>query len=170
MVRELGWKPSRSLSLVCFLHHFILVQLLSRGLVRLHAQSCLTLCDPMDCSPPGSSVHGIFQARTLEWVAISSSQGSSQPNPGIRRVTPVSLAVEVDSLFTTEPSGKSCLGASLFYIFYPYVLIVPFSRRCVSFIEVFVIHWKLGELGLLSLVFQKSDHHFWKTTFSVKGG
>ena len=33
-------------------------------------QSCLTLCDPMDCSPPGFSVHGILQARTLEWVAI----------------------------------------------------------------------------------------------------
>ena len=37
------------------------------------------LCDPMDCSPPGSSVHGILQARTLEWVAISFSRGSSQP-------------------------------------------------------------------------------------------
>ena len=36
-------------------------------------QSCLTLCDPMDCSPPGSSVHGILQARTLEWVVISLS-------------------------------------------------------------------------------------------------
>ena len=34
-------------------------------------QSCLTLCDPMDCSLPGSSIHGIFQARVLEWVAIS---------------------------------------------------------------------------------------------------
>ena len=43
------------------------------------AQSCPTLCDPMDCSPPGSSVHGVSQARTLEWVAISSSRGSSQP-------------------------------------------------------------------------------------------
>ena len=43
------------------------------------AQSCLTLCDPMECSPPGSSVHGIFQARTLEWFAISSSRGSSWP-------------------------------------------------------------------------------------------
>ena len=39
------------------------------------AQSCLTLCDPMDYNPPGSSVHGIFQARILEWVAISSSGG-----------------------------------------------------------------------------------------------
>ena len=43
------------------------------------SQSCLTLCNPMDCSPPGSSVHGIFQARILEWVAISFSRGSSQP-------------------------------------------------------------------------------------------
>ena len=41
------------------------------------AQSCLTLSDPMDCSPPGSSVHGIFQARVLEWVAIAFSDSSS---------------------------------------------------------------------------------------------
>ena len=43
------------------------------------AQSCSTLGDPMDCSLPGSSVHGIFQARVLEWVAISFSRGSSRP-------------------------------------------------------------------------------------------
>ena len=42
-------------------------------------QLCLTLCDPMDCSPPGSSVHGILQARILEWVAMSSSRESSRP-------------------------------------------------------------------------------------------
>ena len=42
-------------------------------------QSCLTLCDPMDCSLPSSSVHGILQARVLEWVAISFSRGSSRP-------------------------------------------------------------------------------------------
>ena len=41
------------------------------------AQSCLTHCDPMDYSPSGSSVHGIFSARILEWVAIYSSRGSS---------------------------------------------------------------------------------------------
>ena len=40
-------------------------------------QSCLTLCDPMDCRVPDSSVHGIFQTRVLEWVAISFSRGSS---------------------------------------------------------------------------------------------
>ena len=43
------------------------------------AQSCPTLCDPMDCSLPCSSIHGIFQARVLEWVAISFSRGSSRP-------------------------------------------------------------------------------------------
>ena len=43
------------------------------------AQSCLTLWDPIDCSLPGSSIHGIFQARVLEWVAISFSGGSSWP-------------------------------------------------------------------------------------------
>ena len=42
-------------------------------------QSCPTLCNPMSCSPPGSSVHGILQARILEWVAMPSSRGSSQP-------------------------------------------------------------------------------------------
>ena len=55
----------------------------------MHAQSlqsCQTLCDPMDCSPPGSPVHGISQARILEWVAISSSRGSSQPRD--RTVSP----------------------------------------------------------------------------------
>ena len=47
--------------------------------VRSVAKLCLTLCDPMDYSPPGSSAHGLFQARVLQWAAISSSRGSSQP-------------------------------------------------------------------------------------------
>ena len=42
-------------------------------------QLCLTLCNPIDCSPPGSSIHGILQARILECVAMSSSRGSSRP-------------------------------------------------------------------------------------------
>ena len=54
------------------------------------AQSCLTLWEPMDCSLPGSSVHGIFQAIVLEWIAISFSRGSSQP----RDWTQVSRIVE----------------------------------------------------------------------------
>ena len=53
--------------------------------VKLYAkllQSYPTLCDPLDCNPPGSSVHGILQARILEWVAMPSSQGSSWPRDG----------------------------------------------------------------------------------------
>ena len=50
--------------------------------IHMHAESlksCPVLCKPMDCSPPGSSVHGILQASILEWVAIHFSRGSSQP-------------------------------------------------------------------------------------------
>ena len=66
----------------------------------LVAQSRPTLCDPMEWSPPGSSVHGILQARILEWVAIPSSRGSSQP-----RIEPSSCALQMDSLLS-EPPGK----------------------------------------------------------------
>ena len=64
-------------------------------------QLCLTLCDPVDCSPPGSSVHGILQARILEWVAISFSRGIF-PNPGIE---PGSPALQADAL-TSELPGR----------------------------------------------------------------
>ena len=56
--------------------------------MHLVAQSCPTLCDPMDCSSPGSPVHGISQARILEWVAMPSSRGSSQPR-GRTQVSPI---------------------------------------------------------------------------------
>ena len=52
-------------------------------ILHVHAkllQLCPAVCDPVDCRPPGSSVHGIFQARILEWVAKPSSRGSSQPS------------------------------------------------------------------------------------------
>ena len=55
------------------------VELISKLTVCLVTQSYPTLWDPLDCSPPGSSVHWISQARILEWVAISFSRGSSRP-------------------------------------------------------------------------------------------
>ena len=64
------------------------------------AQLFPTLCDPMDCSLLGSSIHGIFQARILEWVAISFSRGSSQPKHQTQ------LSHTADSL-PTEPPGKN---------------------------------------------------------------
>ena len=67
----------------------------------LVAQLCLTLCDPMDCSPPGFSVPGIFQARTLEWIAIPFP--GDLPDPGIEPRSPtlqvVSLSSEPNRLF-----------------------------------------------------------------------
>ena len=73
------------------------------------AQSCLTLCDPIDCSLPGSSVHGIFQAIILEWIAISFSRGSSQP----RDRTQVSCIVDRHFTvlsFNTDPQKWSKNG------------------------------------------------------------
>ena len=74
--------------------------LLCCAVLHLVAQSCLILCNPMDCSPPDSPVHGILQARILEWVAMLSSRGSSQS----RDRTQVSLIVGI--FFITEPKGK----------------------------------------------------------------
>ena len=68
------------------------------GLFAKMLQSCLTLCDPMDCSPPGSSDHGIPQARILEWVAISFPRGSSQPRD------------------QTHVSYVSCIGRQVLYL------------------------------------------------------
>ena len=66
------------------------------------AQSCPTLCDPMDCSLPSSSVHGTFQAIVLEWVAISFSRGSSQPRDRIQ------VSCIVDRCFTAWATREVC--------------------------------------------------------------
>ena len=69
------------------------------------AQSCLTLFNPMDCSLPGSSIHGIFQARILVWVAISFPR--DLPDPGIK---PWSPALQTEGL-PSEPPGKPLITA-----------------------------------------------------------
>ena len=71
--------------------------------ICVFAQLCLTFCDPVDCGPPGSSVHEIFQSRILEWVAISYSRGSSRP----RDWTCISCIA--NSFFTTGPLGSPIL-------------------------------------------------------------
>ena len=81
----------------------IFLLILRATLKVLVAQSCPTLCDPMDCSPPGSSVHGILQARILEWVAISSSQ--DLPDPGKEYAPPTSPALQEDSLLLSHWGG-----------------------------------------------------------------
>ena len=75
---------------------------------------CLTVCDPMDCSPPGSSVHGTSQARILEWVAISSSKGSSIPGiePRLWQFLHCRwiLYCLTKSTFLSQPRSSECIG------------------------------------------------------------
>ena len=63
-------------------------------------QSCLTLSDPMDCSPPGSSIHGIFQARVLEWVAIAFSRRGPLEEVKSEKAAPMSIRNETLCLYS----------------------------------------------------------------------
>ena len=94
-----GWPRRQDLVSLCVC---VCVYVCARTYAHMHAltQSCLTFCDPMDCSPPSASVHGILQARILEWVAIPFSRGL--PDPGIK---PEPLVLQADSL-PSEPPGK----------------------------------------------------------------
>ena len=81
--------------------------------IRVCVLSHVRLCDPVDWSPPGSSVHGILQARVLEWVAVSSSKGSSRP----RDQTGIT-----GRFFPAVPPGKLqniTLSYSKFMLFHP---------------------------------------------------
>ena len=120
---NLKWKPSlprfclKCMPLQsCKAHGGMLLVLLSSSLPHacmcaLSLQLCLTLSDPMDCSPPGSSVHGILQARILEWVAMLSSRGSS---PLRNRTHTTCDSCIIDRFFTTEPPGKPSLSHSFY--------------------------------------------------------
>ena len=97
-------------------------------------RSYLTLCDPMDCSPPGSSVHGIFQASTLEWVAISYSRGNSQPRDG----TWVSC-IDRQTVFhcaTWEALIMLILGYLYFIVIYDY----RFSNHLLVYRKIINLH------------------------------
>ena len=73
---------------------------LSKSMTTVSHQILKTLCDPMDCRPPGFSGHGILQARILEWVAISFSRDLLDPG-----IEPESSASQADAL-PSEPPGK----------------------------------------------------------------
>ena len=108
------------------------------------AQSCPTLCDPVDCSPPGSSVHVILQARILEWVAISISKESSQPR---------------------DQTHISCISCILKRVLYQlsHLLLerlstsesVCISHSCVQF---FVTPWTVAGQAPLSLEFSRQEY------------
>ena len=88
-------------------------------------QSCLTLCDPMDCSSKGSPVHGVLQARILEWVATASSRGL--PNPGIKPTSCAAPALQADSLPLSPEGSTSSYRPIQFYPTLRKPFLVPIS-------------------------------------------
>ena len=101
-------------------------------------QSCPTLCDPMDCSLSGSSVHGIFQAKVLEWIAISFSRGSSRP----RNRTQVSrIAGRRFTVWATREAVTIIHSKPLYHdwsteIIEFYIIKLPFNRKtCNQFLK-----------------------------------
>ena len=101
--------------------------------VHVCARSCLTLPDPMNCSPPGFSVHGVFQARILEWVAISSSRGSSKP----RDQTCISFI--------------SCVGRWILYHCATWEALVLVTKSCLTL----ATPWTIAHQAPLSMGFSR---------------
>ena len=93
-------------------------------------QSCLTLCDPMDCRPPGSTVHGTLQARILEWVASHSLLQVIF----LTREECRYPALQADSL-PHEPPGKPCQGASRKWSE------KPKKRGCSQVVSTILVNW-----------------------------
>ena len=103
------WRHLNSILLANFNHTIQCYQLCVGVCGCSIFQSCPTLCNPADCSPPGSSVHGILQVRMLEWLAISFSRGASQPRDG-NCVSCNSFIA--GGFFTAEPPGKPIISYS----------------------------------------------------------
>ena len=104
----------------------LVLRMVSLNILLCHysvcAPSCRTLCNPMDCCPPGSSVHGIIQPRVLEWIATSSSRGFSRPRDW------------------TGISCVSCIGMKILYHWATWKAIVS-SLLYGNFTRLKNIHW-----------------------------
>ena len=103
-------------------------------------QLCLTVCDLMDCSPSGSSVHGILQARILEWVAISSSRGSCRPRD--QTLVSCRLHWQVGSL-PPAPPGKPVLNYNTLknIFFFNWLIILGYVLNFIFWIYI----WRQSE-------------------------
>ena len=114
------------------------------------AQSCLTLCDPMDCSLPASSAHGILQARILEWVAIPFSRRSSQPKDQTQ------VSYTAGRLFTIQAIRVSvcvcvcvCVCVRAFSYSFLIFLIEPFLKSLLNLLQYYfcfcvLVFWVKG--------------------------
>ena len=132
---------------------------------------CPTLCDPMDCSLPGSSVHGIFQARVLEWVAISVSRGSSWPRDwtqvshvACRRFTG---RATIPSLSWSVVNLQCCISFrikvfQLYMYVYMYVCVYTYIYVC---IYIYILFQILFHYRLLQDIEYSSLYFLWHSGF-----
>ena len=111
------------------------------GSLGVCAQSCPTVCDPMNCSPLGSSVHGVLQARILEWVGIFCSRGSSQPRDW------------------TCISGVSCIDRRILYHWDPWWLHRAWHGRLWQYESVVVLELRTHELTKCIHTKHTHTHH-----------
>ena len=113
------WPPHIHLDIHSYaqkcIHAYMSIHIYPRIYLYIKCQllSSVRLCDPMDCNPPGSSVHGILQARILEWVAIPFSRGSFLPGD---QTCAAYISCIDGGFLTTEPPGKSFPEATTFQL------------------------------------------------------
>ena len=108
-------------------------KMVDNGCCCLVTQSCPTLCDPIDCSPPGSSPYGISKARILEWVSIPFSRGSSQP-----RIKPCLLHWQAYSFLLSHQGSPVDIMEEEIKKQSVYFLILPFPLSSHNIIYLFI--------------------------------
>ena len=128
-----------------FIYHYVKIKVKESEV----AQSCPTLCDPMDCSLPDFSVYGIFQARVLEWGAISFSRGSSWPR---------------------DRTQVSCIAGRCVTLWDPSVINSPFPLLCGFWLLTRPWLVQILRIKPLRWLRVKSSHHKGKKISVTKGG
>ena len=118
-------------------------------------QSCPTPCDPMDCSLPGSSVHGILRARILEWVAMPSSRGSSRPKDR------TCISCTPGRFFTTEPTWNTPPSPQPIYMSpskFPISIRMRCAVLCCRFSRLCATPWTVAHQAPLSTGFSRQEY------------
>ena len=121
------------------------------------ARSCPTLCSPMDCSPPDSSAHGIFQARILEWGFITLGD---LPDPGIEATSLASPAL-AGGFFTTSATWEAQRWDGEININI-YILFIYFLFYNLLFIYLFIYLLFIYNYGLFMLLYGRNQHNIVK--------
>ena len=137
----------------------------------LVGQSCPTLCDPMDWSPPGSSVHEILQARILEWVAMPSSRGSSQPRDGTQVSRTAGGFFTIWATRGAPPNihmwHSDITTLWVLFIFQKYVARHFMCNNCYYFLSIYLVPRDTLSSYLINVPIQSSQLPYRKSVYSL---